>query len=138
MNETNRRLVVLIARLHVGALFFLVGLGRIFITGTPTFVNRLQTQFASTPLPDVFLWTFGSSLPFVEAAVGALLLMGLFLREAFVAAAGLLVVLAMGQVMLQNFAVAAHNTAFLLVDLVGLGLMAEPLLALDRTVSASN
>lgn len=131
MNHPSRQWIVFIVRFYLGGLFLLVGAGRMFFTGIPSFIERLQTQFASTPLPDPFLWGFGTTLPFVEVGVGSLLLVGLYRRQTLVATALLLVVLSLGQIMIQNLGMAANNTTYLLVALAGLFLVDEPFWAVD-------
>lgn len=135
MNDTNKRLAVLVIRFYLGFLFLMVGAGRIFLTGIPSFVTRLQDQFAETPLPDSFLQIFGSTLPFLEIGVGTFLLVGFFRRESFVSVSFLLVILALGQVMIDDFAMASNNAVHLLVALTGLCLLEEPLLSLDGMFS---
>lgn len=135
MNDTNRRLAVLIIRFYLGVLFLMVGAGRVFVTGISSFVTRLQEQFAETPLPGSFLQMFGSTLPFVEIGVGTLLLVGFFRRESFVSVSFLLVILALGQVMIDDFAMASNNAVHLLIALTGLCLIGKPLLSLDGMFS---
>lgn len=131
MDSRNSRLVVLVIRFFLGALFLMVGLGRLVEPGLSSFVARLQRQFAETPLPDLFLQVFGRTLPFVEGTIGALLFVGLYRRASFVSVSLLLVVLTLGQMMIRHFDMAANNAVYLLVALLGLGLLGEPTVALD-------
>ena len=81
----DRRLAYALLRLTLGINIFVHGAVRLPALGT--FVEGMVRQFADTPLPGVAVRLFALSLPFLEAGVGLLLIVGLWTRWALVAGA---------------------------------------------------
>jgi uncharacterized membrane protein YphA (DoxX/SURF4 family) len=73
----------------------------------------------ATPLPELFVRPFVTVLPFVEAALGLLLLLGLQTRRALIGSALLIVALDVGLMFQLKHDVVATNTIFLLASLLG-------------------
>jgi thiosulfate dehydrogenase (quinone) large subunit len=78
----ERRLVYLLLRLTLGLNILLHGAVRVPALGA---VEGMVRQFTDTPLPAVAVRLFGLVLPFLEAAIGLLLTIGLWTRGALVA-----------------------------------------------------
>lgn len=73
----------------------------------------------TTPLPELFVRPFVTVLPFVEAGLGLLLILGLQTRRALIASALLLVALDVGLMFQLKHDVVAQNTIFLVASLLG-------------------
>jgi thiosulfate dehydrogenase [quinone] large subunit len=84
----DRRLAYLLLRLTLGINILLHGAVR--LPALSAFAEETVQQFADTPLPAVAVRLFGLSLPFLETAIGLLLIVGLWTRWALVAG-GLLI-----------------------------------------------
>lgn len=104
MNTTTKdaQLAYLLIRLTMGLNFFMHGTVRIF-GNLETFRQSLVTNFQETLLPQPFVEAFATVLPFVEAAIGSLLLLGLFTRQAVVAGAVVIMVLIFGTSLRQDW-----------------------------------
>ena len=94
MTLPDRRLAYLLLRLTLGINILLHGAVRLPALGA--FVAGTVQQFADTPLPAVAVRLFGLSLPFLETAIGLLLIVGLWTRWALVAGALLIAALVFG------------------------------------------
>jgi thiosulfate dehydrogenase (quinone) large subunit len=90
----DRRLAYLLLRLTLGINILLHGAVRLPALGA--FAAGMVQQFADTPLPAVAVRLFGLSLPFLEAAIGLLVTVGLWTRGALVAGGVLIVALVVG------------------------------------------
>jgi thiosulfate dehydrogenase [quinone] large subunit len=90
----DRRLAYLLLRVTLGINILLHGVVRLPALGA--FAEGTVQQFADTPLPAVAVRLFGVSLPFLETAIGLLLIVGLWTRWALVAGGLLIVALVLG------------------------------------------
>ncbi len=70
---------LLLNRLALGAFFLLAGLGKLRM-GVGKFYSEGFTGLRPAWLPEAFAWPFGHALPFIEFAVGGLLVIGLLGR----------------------------------------------------------
>lgn len=95
-----------ILRLSFGVNIMLHGASRL-LARPSAFNTYLNHYFEHTPLmPKGFLPVFGVVLPFVEAALGALLLLGLFTRVALIGGGLVMTVLVFGTNLAQDWNVA--------------------------------
>lgn len=78
------------------------GISRI-ITGPSAFAAALVTQFQATPLANWLVSGFGMTLPWLEALLGLLILLGIKLRWTLLAAGALLAVLTYGTCLIQQW-----------------------------------
>ncbi|AKV00578.1 hypothetical protein AKJ09_07241 [Labilithrix luteola] len=93
----------LVLRVVVGVNILGHGLARI---GSPgAFADALTHDFASTPLPSWSVRLFALTLPFLEFAVGLLVLLGLRLREALLAGGAIIAALTLGMTLRQQWEV---------------------------------
>jgi thiosulfate dehydrogenase (quinone) large subunit len=90
----DRRLAYLLLRVTLGINILLHGVVRLPALGA--FAEGTVQQFADTPLPAVAVRHFGLSLPFLETAIGLLLIVGLWTRWALVSGALLIAALVFG------------------------------------------
>jgi thiosulfate dehydrogenase [quinone] large subunit len=89
-------------RATLGLNILMHGVARL-LGGAGTFARTLIPMFASTPLPRWSVYDFGIALPFIEAILGAFLLVGLKTRWALISGCGLLFVLTFGSSLRQDW-----------------------------------
>jgi len=116
-------LAFLLLRLTLGLNICMHGVSRI-AAGPATFANSLIPMFQKTPLPVWSVHVFGLALPWAEAILGFLLLLGLCTRLALVIGSLLILVLTFGTALRQDWSTAG-------VQLIYAAVYAA-LLALDR------
>jgi uncharacterized membrane protein YphA (DoxX/SURF4 family) len=91
---------LLIARLVLGLIFGMAGWGKVFSLTPAGHAHRYFVgPYAETWIPRWLLWTLGVSIPFVELIAGGLVFVGLFVRPALLALAGVLVIVAYGHLL---------------------------------------
>jgi thiosulfate dehydrogenase [quinone] large subunit len=90
----DRRLAYLLLRLTLGINILLHGAVRLPVVSA--FAEGTVRQFADTPLPAMAVRLFGLLLPFLETAIGLLLIVGLWTRGALVAGGLLIAALVFG------------------------------------------
>ena len=71
--------------------------------GLRSFAESLLPMFQRTPLPTWSVYSFGYSLPIVEAAVGACVLFGFQTRRALISGSVLMLVLTFGSTLRQDW-----------------------------------
>jgi uncharacterized membrane protein YphA (DoxX/SURF4 family) len=100
MNLASQRgWAVLFARLVLGLIFFMAGVGKVFQLGPIEHARKYFLPFADTFLPVWSLWFVGVVIPFVELVAGGLLILGLRTREALVALGAVLVIVTFGHLL---------------------------------------
>jgi uncharacterized membrane protein YphA (DoxX/SURF4 family) len=97
--EGQRGWAVLFARLVLGLIFFMAGFWKVFQLGPLEHARKYFLPFADTFLPVWSLWLVGVTIPFVELLAGALLVIGLRVREALIALGGVLVIVTFGHLL---------------------------------------
>ncbi|MEY2510748.1 MAG: thiosulfate dehydrogenase (quinone) large subunit [Verrucomicrobiota bacterium] len=97
--ERQRGWAVLFARLVLGLIFFMAGFWKVFQLGPPEHARKYFLPFSDTFLPVWSLWFVGVTIPFIELLAGALLLIGLRVREALTALGFVLVVVTFGHLL---------------------------------------
>lgn len=107
-----------IFRLSFGVNICFRGVMRI-ANGTDLFAADLLKQFAAAPLPPGMITPFASVLPFIETAIGLLLILGLWTRPALIAGSLMMTALTFGTMLIQNFQLAVlqltYSIAFFLL-----------------------
>jgi len=98
----DAQIAYLLIRLTMGLNFFMHGTVRIF-GNLDGFRQGLVTGFQDTILPEPLVSIFATVLPFAEAIIGLLLLLGLFTRQAAVAGAVVILVLVFGMSLRQEW-----------------------------------
>jgi thiosulfate dehydrogenase [quinone] large subunit len=79
------------------------GVVRIFINGLDAFSQGLVKQFEMTWIPASMISAFGHVVPFLETAIGIMLILGLGTRWALIIGGLLMTSLTFGTMFLQNF-----------------------------------
>jgi len=97
--ERQRSWAMLFARLVLGLIFFMAGAWKVFQLGPLEHARKYFLPFSDTFLPVWSLWLVGVTIPFVELLAGALLLIGLRVREALVALGAVLVIVTFGHLL---------------------------------------
>jgi uncharacterized membrane protein YphA (DoxX/SURF4 family) len=97
--ERQRGWAVLFARLVLGLIFFMAGIWKVFQLGPLEHARKYFLPFADTFLPVWSLWLVGVTIPVVELMAGALLIVGLRVREALIALGGVLVIVTFGHLL---------------------------------------
>lgn len=107
----NRRTAYAIFRVTLGLNIFLHGFVRI-LTGPSAFEAQTERLFTNTFLRAGQVHFFLSILPYIEAAVGSLIVVGLFTFWALVAGALLMLVLIFGTAARQDWTTVGIQTAY--------------------------
>src|ERR1043165_8831716 len=95
----DRAWAILFARLVLGLIFFMAGVMKVFQLGPLNHARKYFLPFADTFLPVWSLWAMGVIIPFVELTAGALVILGLRVREALVALGFVLAVVTFGHLL---------------------------------------
>jgi len=107
---TDRAWALLFARGVLGFIFFMAGVWKCFSLGPTEHARKLFVEpYVETFLPAWSLWATGTIVPVVELLAGALVLVGLRVREALIALGGVLVLVTFGHLLKEPlFAFHAH------------------------------
>ena len=92
---------VFFAREVLGFIFFMAGVYKVFQLGPLNHARKYFLPFSNTFLPVWSLWATGTVIPFVELIAGALLIVGLRIRDAPIGLGGVLVIVTFGH-LLEN------------------------------------
>lgn len=112
-----------ILRLSLGTLFFMAGLGKFLAPGGAQAVSeKLMESFSDTYLPSGLTWVYLLVLPYIEIALGAVLVVGLFTRECLILCGLLLLSLAFGKMVQGEHAVVAQNVHYVFIAAIALWL----------------
>ena len=104
-SAADKQIAYALLRIVFGVNIFLHGVSRL-VGGHTAFLAYLSQQMAKAPLPKGILPPFAAVLPWAEATVGLLLLLGLFTRFALVAGSLVMIVLMAGITLAQGWDVA--------------------------------
>jgi thiosulfate dehydrogenase (quinone) large subunit len=112
--ESDALAAYFLLRVTLGLNICLHGVARL-LAGSAKFAGQLAQQFHATPLPEPLVLAFAYALPWLEAAIGALVLIGLYSRLAFRAGALLMVVLTFGASLAQDWYPAGLQLIYALI-----------------------
>ena len=98
-NTVGRSWALLFARLVLGLIFFMAGVYKVFQLGPLEHARKYFLPYADTFLPVWSLWATGVLIPFVELIAGALVMLGLRIREALVSLGLVLVLVTFGHLL---------------------------------------
>jgi thiosulfate dehydrogenase [quinone] large subunit len=101
--QRNQQTAYAIFRLTMGINIFLHGATRI-LSGVGKFADAMSAGFKDSPLPSGLTWAFLAALPFMEALVGLLLILGLWTRPAVIAGSLLMTTLVFGTALRSDWA----------------------------------
>ena len=97
--DLQRAWALLFARLVLGLIFFMAGISKVFQLGPMEHARKYFLPFADTFLPVWSLWLVGVTIPIIELVAGALLILGLRVRDALVALGFVLVIVTFGHLL---------------------------------------
>jgi thiosulfate dehydrogenase (quinone) large subunit len=112
--DSNLSVAYLLLRATLGVNICLHGVARI-LSGQAHFVSALMEQFHAAPLPHSLVVAFGYALPWAEAAIGLLVLIGLFTRAALILGALLILALTFGSSLLQDWQIVGVQLIYAVV-----------------------
>ena len=95
----DRAWAILFARLVLGLIFFMAGVMKVFQLGPLNHARKYFLPFADTFLPVWSLWATGVVIPFVELIAGAMVILGLRVREALIALGFVLAIVTFGHLL---------------------------------------
>src|ERR1044071_4000856 len=98
-SNIDRAWAILFARLVLGLIFFMAGVMKVFQLGPLNHARKYFLPFADTFLPVWSLWATGVVIPFVELIAGALVILGLRVRESLVALGFVLAIVTFGHLL---------------------------------------
>jgi len=107
-------LAYLLLRATLGVNILMHGVSRI-LSGQGHFASMLIQQFHAAPLPQSLVEAFAYALPWLEAVLGLLVLVGLFTRAALILGALLILVLTFGSSLLQDWQVVGLQLIYAIV-----------------------
>jgi len=100
----DRAWAILFARGVLGFIFFMAGVYKVFQLGPLGHARKLFIEpYADTFLPAWSLWAMGTVIPFVELLAGAMVIIGLRVREALIALGFILVIVTFGHLLKEPF-----------------------------------
>jgi uncharacterized membrane protein YphA (DoxX/SURF4 family) len=97
--DFHRAWALLFARSVLGLIFFMAGLWKVFQLGPLEHARKYFLPFSDTFLPIWSLWLVGVTIPVLELIAGALLILGLRVREALIALGFVLVIVTFGHLL---------------------------------------
>jgi uncharacterized membrane protein YphA (DoxX/SURF4 family) len=97
--DLHRAWALLFARLVLGLIFFMAGVSKVFQLGLLEHARKYFLPFSDTFLPVWSLWFVGVTIPVIELIAGALLLLGLRVRDALIALGFVLVIVTFGHLL---------------------------------------
>jgi thiosulfate dehydrogenase (quinone) large subunit len=100
-------------RVTVGVVFLFAGVGK-FVGGVGEFSSELTERFGATWLPDSLVALSGPMLPFVEVALGGLLVLVLLVGPALLGAGTLMLILTFGTTVVEDHAAVGRNVVYAL------------------------
>ena len=109
-HPAHRECAYALLRSTLGIVFLFAGIGK-FMMGIGTFVSGLQEPFAGK-LPSALVVPFGYALPFLEVAIGLMLVAGLFNYFGSVLAGLLMIALIFGKLIEGDAVTVAHNLSY--------------------------
>lgn len=121
-------------RAMLGVNIAMHGISRI-LAGVGMFATGLEKEFAATQLPHFAVSAFGHALPWAEATIGLLILIGLATRFALVAGALLMIVLTFGSTLHQDWQIAGLQLIYAIAYALLIAFQRHNSFSLDRLLS---
>ena len=109
----DRKLGYLVLRCSLGLSIFMHGLAR--LPHLQEFAGGLVKMFADTPLPAMLVRPFGLALVFLEAAIGLLVLLGLWTQEALLVGSATMAALIFGTALRSDWNIVAIQLLYALI-----------------------
>jgi uncharacterized membrane protein YphA (DoxX/SURF4 family) len=97
--DFQRAWALLFARLVLGLIFFMAGVWKVFQLGPLEHARKYFLPFSDTFLPVWSLWLVGVAIPLIELVAGALVILGLRLRDALISLGFVLAIVTFGHLL---------------------------------------
>jgi thiosulfate dehydrogenase [quinone] large subunit len=133
-STSDRRIAYALLRIVFGVNIFFHGLSRL-LGDHAAFLAYLSQQMAKAPISKSLLPPFAAALPWTEATIGLLLLLGLFTRFALVAGSLVMIVLMAGITLAQNWDVAGIQLIYCAIYFVLLTHRGRNFYSLDTLIA---
>ena len=136
MRISDKSLAYALLRISLAINFAGHGLIRIY-NGVATFAQATAEHFAKSPLPHSFTYGFSYAIPFLEAVLGLMLILGIFTRYALICGAVFMMALTLGVTSNQQWDLASQQLPYSVVFFLLLVLFEHNSLALDNALSST-
>ncbi|HEX3854936.1 MAG TPA: DoxX family membrane protein [Polyangiaceae bacterium] len=134
--HTDAQLAYALFRFSFGVNMAMHGASRI-LSGVGQFASKTMSDFTHTVLPSAIVWPFAVTLPFVELAVGVLLLLGLFTRIGLVVGSLVMAGLAFGTALRGDWGVLGTQLVYSLVYYVLLTRLSDNSMSVDARLKTA-
>jgi thiosulfate dehydrogenase [quinone] large subunit len=134
-SQRDSNCAYLLLRLIIGVNIGMHGVSRL-LAGPASFAHELLAMFRMTLLPAWSVRAFGLTLPWLEAILGLLLLLGLRTRTALIAGTLLLIVLTFGSTLRGDWQVAGVQLIYAAVYAALLACGSRNVYSLDALLRA--
>ncbi|QLY26523.1 DoxX family membrane protein [Bdellovibrio sp. KM01] len=114
MKLNHQDLAVSILRIALGINIFLHGIVR-FGPNYSKFIAWITETFKDAPLPAWSVQAFAYSIPPLEAIIGLLLILGVFLMPTTIAGLALMIMLMAGSCLIQNWEIVGIQMIYILL-----------------------
>ena len=128
--RSDASLAYALMRLTFGVNLFMRGVMRIY-TGTLVFEQGMLKQFEGTPMPAAIIQPFALALPWLESAIGLMLILSLKTRVALIAGSLMMTALTFGTMVRQDFQTAFLQLGYVLIFFVLLALRSWNRMSID-------
>lgn len=137
LDWSDTSLAYAIFRLTFGVNICFRGVARIFVLGLDNFAAGMMKQFSATAFPAAFLSTFAHTLPWIETALGVMIILGLKTRLALIVGGLMMTCLTFGTMILQDFTLAWLQLTYAIAFFLLLAARAWNVISLDALLSGS-
>ena len=127
----DQALAYTLLRLTLGVAIFVHRANRI-LHGVHNFAAGMDKDFVGTIMPALMVHLFGLTLPFFEAVIGALLIVGLLTRVALVVGALLIAALVFGMTVREQFMIVGIQLIYAAIYFVLISNVRHNSISLDR------
>ena len=134
---SDTALAYAIFRLTFGVNIMFRGVARIFVLGLDTFAAGMMKQFSATWFPAALIDIFAHTLPWIETALGLMLILGLGTRLALIVGGLMMTCLTFGTMFLQDFNLAWLQLTYAIAFFLLLSTRSWNALSLDAMLSGS-
>jgi thiosulfate dehydrogenase [quinone] large subunit len=137
MKKNDKSLAYALLRIAFGINFAGHGLIRIY-NGAGTFATTTAEHLAKSPLPHSLTFGFSYAIPFIEAILGLVLILGIFTRAALVCGAAFMMALTIGVASNQQWDIAGQQLLYSVVFFLLLYLIEHNALSVDTYLHHSS
>src|SRR5439155_21904478 len=133
--RSDASLAYALLRITFGMNLFMRGVMRIY-SGTGGFAQGMLKQFEGTPMPSAIIHPFALALPWVESAIGLMIILGVKTRIALVAGSLMMTALTFGTMVRQDFQIAFLQLGYVILFFLLLALRSWNRISIDAELDA--